>query len=67
MVNYPYSFEWDHEKDRENLAKHRVDFAVAQVAFLDPRRIVLKDARHSREGETRYFCLGQVEGREEDL
>lgn len=63
MVNYPYSFEWDHKKDRGNLAKHRVDFASAQEAFLDPCRIVLKDARHSREEEIRYFCLWLVEGK----
>jgi uncharacterized DUF497 family protein len=53
------SFEWDDDKDRTNLAKHGVSFALAQLAFLDPRRVILQDTAHS-EGETRFYCLGLV-------
>jgi uncharacterized DUF497 family protein len=52
-------FEWDPEKDLENQRKHGVAFADAQLAFLDPHRVVAVDETHS-EGETRYFCMGRV-------
>jgi uncharacterized DUF497 family protein len=54
-------FEWDEEKDRENQAKHCVSFAVAQRAFLDPRRVIAEDTRHSRR-EQRFFCIGKAGG-----
>lgn len=53
------SFEWDHEKDIENQRKHGVSFEVAQLAFLDPRRIIHEDIEHSYE-EQRYYCFGKV-------
>ena len=52
-------FEWDDEKDLENQAKHKVPFAMAQYAFLDPHRIIVEDVRHSSE-ENRFFCIGRV-------
>ena len=54
-------FEWDEGKDNENIAKHGVSFAVAQQAFLDARRVIAEDTRHSR-GEKRFFCIGWVGG-----
>jgi len=53
------TFEWDDNKDRQNLQKHGVDFALAQHAFVDPRRVILADEQHSSE-EARYYCLGRV-------
>ncbi len=53
-------FVWDDAKDAENTFKHGVSFAAAQRAFLDPRRVILKDTRHSRAKE-RFYCLGRVE------
>lgn len=53
-------FEWDAAKDRGNIAKHGVAFALAQYAFLDPSRIIAEDASHSG-SEQRYFCFGRVE------
>jgi hypothetical protein len=41
------TFEWDDEKDRENQKKHSVSFAVAQRAFLDPKRVIAQDVKHS--------------------
>ena len=52
-------FEWDFTKDNINQEKHGVSFALAQLAFLDHRRIILEDLEHSV-NENRYFCLGEV-------
>ncbi len=52
-------FEWDDAKDRVNQGKHGVPFALAQLAFLDPRRVIVEDTRHSTE-EDRYHCIGRV-------
>ena len=54
-------FEWDDKKDKENQLKHGVSFALAQIAFLDEKRIILEDLDHSDE-EVRYYCLGKVAG-----
>ena len=54
------TFEWDDEKDRENQKKHSVSFAVAQRAFLDPKRVIAQDVKHSSE-EDRFYCIGRVE------
>ncbi|PZA09246.1 BrnT family toxin [Rhodopseudomonas palustris] len=53
------SFEWDVTKDRLNRAKHGVGFAEAQLAFLDPSRVIAEDLGHSQT-EQRYFCFGRV-------
>ena len=53
------NFEWDEDKDRENQIKHGVSLAMAQLAFLDEKRIILEDLSHS-EKKTRYYCLGNV-------
>jgi len=53
------SFEWDPAKDAENQRKHGVSFAEAQLAFLDPSRVVAKEAAHSH-SEERLYCFGQV-------
>jgi len=52
-------FEWDHEKDIENFRKHKVPFGVAQLAFLDPRRVIIHDFVHSVR-EDRYYLMGRV-------
>ena len=54
-------FEWDQRKDAANRRKHHVSFLEAQHAFLDPKRIIAIDAKHSTARETRYFCFGKVE------
>jgi uncharacterized DUF497 family protein len=54
-------FEWDAAKDSVNRAKHGIEFALAQHAFLDPLRVIAEDLDHGG-GELRYFCFGQVEG-----
>jgi uncharacterized DUF497 family protein len=53
------TFEWDEDKAAENERKHRVSFAVAQQAFLDPKRVIARDLKHSNT-EKRYYCMGRV-------
>ena len=53
------SFEWDPAKDAQNRRKHGVAFADAQLAFLDPARVIAKDLSRSK-GEPRFYCFGQV-------
>jgi len=55
------SFEWDPAKDLANLAKHRVSFTAAQLAFADPHRVIAEDRSHSG-SEKRYYCFGLVGG-----
>ena len=52
-------FEWNEEKDAENLKKHSVSFSVAQYAFADPLRVIAKDETHSQD-EERFYCFGLV-------
>ena len=55
-------FEWDPEKNEENIEKHRVSFEVARQAWLDPMRVTARDKKHSSRGEQRYFLYGSVGG-----
>jgi uncharacterized DUF497 family protein len=50
-------FEWDAEKARRNLAKHRVSFEEAATAFSDPLSLTTFDPDHSDE-EGRFLLLG---------
>ena len=45
------SFEWDPAKDAANQLKHSVSFTEAQIAFLDPTRVIAKDITHSNTEE----------------
>jgi uncharacterized DUF497 family protein len=51
------TFEWDENKNRENIEKHHVSFETAQEAFFDKNRIIIKDKEHSKK-EERFFCIG---------
>jgi len=39
-------FDWDQDKDDKNHKKHGVTFAVAQLAFADPKRVIAEDLGH---------------------
>ena len=54
-------FEWDEDKNVDNLQKHGVNFETAQYAFIDPKRVIAKDLAHS-ETEKRYYCFGKLKG-----
>ena len=42
------TFEWDENKNQDNIEKHKVSFEIAQEAFFDKNRIIIKDRKHSR-------------------
>lgn len=50
------AFEWDAEKEKENLRKHGVDFSTVPHAFDDVARLIVPDAGHSG-NEPRYYCI----------
>lgn len=50
-------FEWDEEKAKKNLNKHRVDFDEATTVFADPFSITIHDPDHSAD-EQRYIDIG---------
>jgi uncharacterized DUF497 family protein len=52
-------FAWDERKDATNQVKHGVQFALAQYAFADLKRVIAEDTTHSAK-EPRYFCFGRV-------
>jgi len=63
MVDRPWGhFLWDIRKETGNIRKHGVDFEQAACAFLDPRRKIYTDAKHSVQ-EEQFFCFGEVGGR----
>lgn len=50
-------FEWDKEKARRNLEKHKVSFERAKLVFDDPRHVSLPDDREPGE---RWLTFGLV-------
>lgn len=51
------NFEWDEEKAKANLKKHKVSFDEAITVFIDPFTITIPDPNHSAD-EQRYLDLG---------
>lgn len=51
------SFEWDEEKAKANLKKHRVGFDEAATVFTDPYSLTIHDPDHSAD-EQRYIDIG---------
>lgn len=54
-------FEWDEQKNAENIAKHEISFVEAITAFADPKSLITEDIKHSQT-EKRFFCIGLVNG-----
>jgi len=54
-------FEWDDEKNRLNLKRHKIRFETAVLAFDDPYAVTIPDRLHD-EDERRFITLGRVEG-----
>jgi uncharacterized DUF497 family protein len=55
----PAEFEWDDDKSRVNLDKHRIDFDDASEIFYGP--IVLRQS--NRNNEERWIAIGSLEDR----
>jgi uncharacterized protein len=56
------AFEWDEQKRESNLAKHGVDFRDIPALFDGADTLKFVDEREGY-GETRIYCLGEIEGR----
>ena len=52
-----YNFEWDREKAKINITKHKVSFEQVATIFKDPQAISIYDEEHS-EIEDRWITLG---------
>ena len=52
-------FEWDPNKESENIKKHKIDFEEAVQCFLDVNGFTLEDIRHSTDKEKRYYWIGK--------
>ena len=55
-----YNFEWDRNKARKNLSKHKISFEGATSVFKDERAISIADEEHSEE-EERWLTIGMDE------
>jgi len=51
------SFEWDPDKNRENIRKHGIAFEEAKTVFTDQFARLIADPDHS-EDEDRFLLLG---------
>ena len=54
-------FEWDREKEMQNLVKHGISFAEAATIFGDPLAVTYPDPDHS-EDEERFLTFGHATG-----
>ena len=52
-------FECDERKNKQNLAKHDVDFQTAELVFDDLYAVTIRDPAHDDE-EDRYITLGEI-------
>lgn len=55
--NYRVIFEWDDNKAKSNLRKHKIGFDEAETVFSDPSVITFADEFHSLE-EERFISIG---------
>jgi len=42
-----YQFDWNPEKERQNIRKHRISFRHAATIFRDPNQLSIFDDAHS--------------------
>ncbi len=52
-------FEWDENKNKSNVEKHKMTFDFASKVFEDEKRIEWEDKR-KKYGETRWVTVGKV-------
>lgn len=53
-----FEFEWDENKAKINLAKHKVSFDEGRTIFTDPFLITIPDDEHS-DHEERFISMGK--------
>ena len=52
-------FEWDKNKNEQNIQKHGVNFELASLVFEDKNLFVYQDTRFDY-GENRYLAIGEI-------
>ena len=57
----PLRFEWDEDKAKSNLKKHKVSFEEAKTVFYDENARLIPDPEHSEE-EDRFILMGLSTG-----
>ncbi len=50
-------FEWDENKEKSNLRKHKISFDEAETVFFDSFSVTIPDPDHSTE-ENRFIDIG---------
>lgn len=60
--NLYMKFEWDEEKNKMNIQKHRISFSDALEIFFDTKRIVFYDDREDY-FEEREITIGRVKNK----
>jgi uncharacterized DUF497 family protein len=50
-------FEWDDNKNRANIKKHKISFEEAKTVFYDENARLISDPDHSKD-EERFILLG---------
>jgi hypothetical protein len=59
MSELHLKFEWDFEKEKINIAGHKLDFADASHVFSDILQLNLFDDEHS-DDEDRWIVIGEI-------
>jgi uncharacterized protein len=54
----PLNFEWDANKARANVLKHKIPFEQASTVFGDPLSVTIPDPVHSQV-EGRFIIIGR--------
>ncbi len=52
------NFDWDDNKNKSNIEKHRISFEKAKDVFYDEGKIVYESEQES--GELRFIILGEI-------
>ena len=55
-------FEWDEDKAKANIKKHKISFEEAIDLFNDPLLWERYDFKNSTNEESRYIGIGQIDG-----
>lgn len=53
-------FEWDNEKEKINIKKHKLSFSTAKFVFNDENRLEIFDEENSID-EDRYITIGVIQ------
>lgn len=52
-----YSFDWNPDKEKQNIRKHKTNFRLASTIFRDASQLTLYDEEHSQD-EDRWITIG---------